>query len=61
MNKENNQSKGIHIIDMKNKSCINIGRSHDSDIRISDISVIILLKFKIYINNFFDLIFFLIS
>ena len=41
MNKDNNQSKGIHIIDMKNKQFINIGRSNDSDIRISDISVLI--------------------
>ena len=29
----------IHVIDMKNKSIIKIGRGHDADIRVTDISV----------------------
>lgn len=29
----------IHVIDMKNKSMIKVGRGHDADIRVTDISV----------------------
>jgi pSer/pThr/pTyr-binding forkhead associated (FHA) protein len=39
LNKETNIPRGIHIIKMENKNNIRLGRGHDSDIRITDISV----------------------
>eukprot|EP00357_Protocruzia_adherens_P031901 CAMPEP_0115045900 /NCGR_PEP_ID=MMETSP0216-20121206/48445_1 /TAXON_ID=223996 /ORGANISM="Protocruzia adherens, Strain Boccale" /LENGTH=584 /DNA_ID=CAMNT_0002428911 /DNA_START=43 /DNA_END=1797 /DNA_ORIENTATION=+ len=37
--RDRNTTRGLHIIDMQNKTNIRLGRGHDSDIRISDISV----------------------
>jgi len=39
LNKDTNITRGIHIIKMENKNNIRLGRGHDSDIRITDISV----------------------
>jgi len=39
LSKEKNMTKGVHIIKMENKNNIRLGRGHDSDIRITDISV----------------------
>ena len=36
---DRNNNRGIHIISVTNKSNIKLGRGHDSDVRISDISV----------------------
>jgi hypothetical protein len=37
--RDRNQRIGVYIISMNNKTNIRLGRGHDSDIRISDISV----------------------
>jgi hypothetical protein len=37
--KDKSMARGIHIIKMENKTNIRLGRGHDSDIRITDISV----------------------
>jgi len=39
LSKDKNMAKGLHIIKMENKNNIRLGRGHDSDIRITDISV----------------------
>lgn len=39
LSKERTSSKGLHIISMMEKAVVRIGRGHDSDVRISDISV----------------------
>jgi len=37
--RDRNSSRGIHVISMSLKNSIRLGRGHDSDVRISDISV----------------------
>lgn len=37
--KENNNFKSIHVITLENEEKITLGRGHDSDVRINDISV----------------------
>jgi hypothetical protein len=37
--KDKSMARGVHIIKMENKTNIRLGRGHDSDIRITDISV----------------------
>ena len=37
--RDRNSRIGIYIISMENKNSVRLGRGHDSDIRISDISV----------------------
>ena len=37
--RERNNNRGIHFITLKNRFCVKLGRGHDSDVRISDISV----------------------
>ena len=39
LSKDKNICKGIHVISLDSKQQIKLGRGHDSDIRISDISV----------------------
>ena len=39
LSRERNLSKGTHIISLAHKSQIKLGRGHDSDVRITDISV----------------------
>jgi hypothetical protein len=39
LSKEKGITRGIHVIKMENKNSIRLGRGHDSDIRITDISV----------------------
>lgn len=39
LSRDKNQCKGIHVITLSNKPIIKLGRGHDSDIRITDISV----------------------
>ena len=39
LSKEKCVTRGIHILSLKHKSVIRIGRGHDADVRISDISV----------------------
>jgi len=39
LSKEKNVSRGVHVIKMESKNNIRLGRGHDSDIRITDISV----------------------
>jgi hypothetical protein len=39
LSKEKNVLRGIHVIKMEGKSNIRLGRGHDSDVRITDISV----------------------
>ena len=39
LSKDRNQSKGTHIISFAQKQQIKLGRGHDSDVRITDISV----------------------
>jgi predicted component of type VI protein secretion system len=39
LSKDRTMARGIHIIKMENKTNIRLGRGHDSDIRITDISV----------------------
>ena len=34
-----NTAKSVHVLGMKNRSIVRIGRGHDSEVRISDISV----------------------
>lgn len=36
---DRNNNRGIHIISITNKNSVKLGRGHDSDVRISDISV----------------------
>ena len=36
---DRNNNRGIHIISVTNKNSVKLGRGHDSDVRISDISV----------------------
>lgn len=38
-NVSNNSSRAIHVLGMSNKDIVKIGRGHDSDVRIGDISV----------------------
>lgn len=37
--KYNSQTKTLHVLDFNGKSSIKIGRGHDNDLRIADISV----------------------
>jgi hypothetical protein len=39
LSKDKGITRGIHVIKMENKNNIRLGRAHDSDIRITDISV----------------------
>lgn len=39
MNRDKNICKGLHIINLSQKNMIKIGRGHDVDVRINDISV----------------------
>jgi pSer/pThr/pTyr-binding forkhead associated (FHA) protein len=39
MGRDKNVSKGTHIISLAHKQSIKLGRGHDSDVRITDISV----------------------
>eukprot|EP01017_Pseudomicrothorax_dubius_P032908 TRINITY_DN4354_c0_g1_i1.p1 TRINITY_DN4354_c0_g1~~TRINITY_DN4354_c0_g1_i1.p1 ORF type:complete len:490 (+),score=89.00 TRINITY_DN4354_c0_g1_i1:221-1690(+) len=39
LSKEKNQPKGFHIIDFSTKNSIKMGRGHDNDVRVTDISV----------------------
>ena len=39
MSKDKNIVRGIHVIKLDQKQSIKLGRGHDSDIRITDISV----------------------
>jgi len=39
LSKDKNLSRGVHVIKMETKNNIRLGRGHDSDIRITDISV----------------------
>ena len=39
LSKDKNQSRGIHILEMGDKSSVRIGRGQDNDLRITDISV----------------------
>eukprot|EP01017_Pseudomicrothorax_dubius_P009045 TRINITY_DN13010_c0_g1_i2.p1 TRINITY_DN13010_c0_g1~~TRINITY_DN13010_c0_g1_i2.p1 ORF type:complete len:276 (+),score=53.02 TRINITY_DN13010_c0_g1_i2:60-830(+) len=39
MSKDKNTIRGVHIVSMGKKSLIKVGRSHDSDLRVPDISV----------------------
>lgn len=39
LSSERNKNKGIHVLSLASKSLIKIGRGHESDMRISDISV----------------------
>ena len=38
-NIQNHQSKTLHVINLNSKQTIKIGRGHDNDLRIADISV----------------------
>jgi pSer/pThr/pTyr-binding forkhead associated (FHA) protein len=35
----NNQTKTLHVLNLNQKNTIKIGRGHDNDLRIADISV----------------------
>ena len=37
--RDRNSTRGLHVISMQQKTLIRLGRGHDSDVRISDISV----------------------
>lgn len=39
LSRDRNQSKGTHIISFAQKPMIKLGRGHESDVRITDISV----------------------
>lgn len=39
LSKDKNNTKGIHVITLANKDNLRIGRGHDADVRIADISV----------------------
>lgn len=39
LSKDKNLTKGIHVITLANKDSVKLGRGHDADIRIADISV----------------------
>mmetsp|Transcript_24382 Transcript_24382/g.24111 ORF Transcript_24382/g.24111 Transcript_24382/m.24111 type:complete len:129 (+) Transcript_24382:698-1084(+) len=38
LKKDKNSSKGLHVVSLYNNNSIKIGRAHDCDLRISDIS-----------------------
>lgn len=37
--KDKNSPKSLHVVSMNGKSCIKVGRGHESELRVSDISV----------------------
>lgn len=39
LTRERQQTRGVHVISLQNKNNVKLGRGHDSDVRISDISV----------------------
>jgi pSer/pThr/pTyr-binding forkhead associated (FHA) protein len=39
LGRDSNNSKGVHVVNMQNKNIIKLGRGHDIDVRITDISV----------------------
>lgn len=39
LSRDRNQCKGLHVITLAHKNMIKLGRGHDTDIRITDISV----------------------